>query len=409
MAVYYIDPENGSRKNNALSPESAGKKWEDLKILPGDTVLFRRGSVIRGAIDSPAGSKEAPIVWGAYGEGDAPQFRGSVSLSEPSGWKEYASNVWMWDHPLPSEPGNLIFDESSCGTLRWSREELQNPGDWWDSGFGKTEQHHQARDPQDRLYLYCTENPAVYWKNIEAAVYAERVLVKAPAHVVFRDLAFWGSGVHGFAAEKAEDITLENCTFSFIGGMVWNKDLKIRFGNGVEFWNGARQVRIQNCVFQDIYDSCFTHQGKMPFPPPEDIVFTGCTCERYGMAAYEVRDIMPRRTVFSKNICRGAGTGFAMQGETLPRRSEIWPQPMGHHLFIWRIDQATPGGEIRVEDNHFGEAPNGSVVYSIVAPEAEDQFVFSGNRVEPVTDRSFYWKGVYRKASEFESGSWQTE
>lgn len=408
MAIYYIDPEKGNNENDACSVASPGKDWKNLKLFPGDTVLFRRGCVIRGSIDSPAGAEGAPITWGAYGEGDVPQFRGSVSLADPSGWKETEPNIWMWDRPLPSEPGNLIFDGTSCGTLRWTREELENPGDWWDSGFGKTEQLHQKRDPNDRLYLCCRKNPALCWKEMEAALYADRVLAKAPAHVVFRDLAFWGSGVHGFAAAEAEDITIENCTFSFIGGMVWNKDLKIRFGNGAEFWNGARHILIQNCVFRDIYDSCFTHQGSMPFPAPEDVTFTGCICERYGMAAYEVRDIMPCHTVFSKNICRDAGVGFAMQGETLPRRSEIWPQPMGHHLFIWRIEHATPNGEIRVEENQFEAAPNGSTLYSIVSPAAEEQFRFSGNRVTPVTAQSFYWKGAYRQVLDFEPGSWIT-
>lgn len=146
----------------------------------------------------------------------------------------------------------------------------------------------------------------------------------------------------------------------------------------------------------------------MPFPAPEDVTFTGCICERYGMAAYEVRDIMPCHTVFSKNICRDAGVGFAMQGETLPRRSEIWPQPMGHHLFIWRIEHATPNGEIRVEENQFEAAPNGSTLYSIVSPAAEEQFRFSGNRVTPVTAQSFYWKGAYRQVLDFEPGSWIT-
>lgn len=127
------------------------------------------------------------------------------------------------------------------------------------------------------------------------------------------------------------------------------------------------------------------------------------------MAAYEVRDIMPRRTVFSKNICRGAGTALPCRGKLCRGVPKSGRSRWDTICLSGGSDQATPGGEIRVENNHFGEAPNGSVVYSIVAPEAEDQFVFSGNRVEPVTDRSFYWKGVYRRASEFESGSWQTE
>lgn len=100
------------------------------------------------------------------------------------------------------------------------------------------------------------------------------------------------------------------------------------------------------------------------------------------MAAYEARDKVCMGAVFENNVCAGAGLGFSMQDETPPRSSEIWPQPMGHHLFIWRMPEATPGGRIEVRDNTFGEAPYGASVYSIVSPEAEAQFVFENNRFE---------------------------
>lgn len=393
MATYYIDPLEGKAENNGLSPLSPWAEWDAQTLQPGDTVLLRRGRVFRCAILSPDGEEGRPITWGAYGEGPAPELRGSLPLGDPAGWRETAENIWVWDRPLPSEPGNVLLDETNCGTLRWSLQELVAPGDWYDTGFGKTEQLHLPRDPADRLYLYSTGNPALRYPAIEAALYGSRVLARATAHVVFRDLAFRGSGVHGFAAADTRDITLTRCSFSFIGGMVWNRDLKIRFGNGVELWNSARQVRVQDCTFYEIYDSCFTHQGALPYPAPREILFTDCTCARYGMAAYEVRDIIPVDTVFSHNVCREAGVGFAMQGEVLPRRSEIWPQPMGHHLFLWRIETPTPGGEIRVEHNTFGAAPNGAAVYSLLAPAAEAQFTFAGNTAESDCPGAIHWHG----------------
>ena len=55
------------------------------------------------------------------------------------------------------------------------------------------------------------------------------------------------------------------------------------------------------------------------------------------MAAYEQRDALPQNAVFSNNVCMDAGEGFSKQGEIMPRKSEIWPQPMGHHIFFWRF------------------------------------------------------------------------
>ena len=69
-----------------------------------------------------------------------------------------------------------------------------------------------------------------------------------------------------------------------------------------------------------------------------------------------------------------------MLGEELPRRSEIWPQPMGHHIFLWRIPEATEGGSLDISDNEFGYAPVGAAIYSIISPEAEAQMTLDNNR-----------------------------
>ena len=98
------------------------------------------------------------------------------------------------------------------------------------------------------------------------------------------------------------------------------------------------------------------------------------------MAAFEYRDQLPIQSSFTGNTCLNAGCGFAMLGEELPRYSEIWPQPMGHHLFFWRIPQASPGGSLEVSGNTFGPAPVGAAIYSIIAPEAEAQITLNNNR-----------------------------
>ena len=68
-----------------------------------------------------------------------------------------------------------------------------------------------------------------------------------------------------------------------------------------------------------------------------------------------------------------------MLGEDLPRNSEIWPLPMGHHIFLWRIDKPTEGGSLFIENNTFGSAPVGSAIYSLISDDAFKQIVIRGN------------------------------
>lgn len=374
MAEWYIDPQNGRDLADGLAENTPRKDWRGIDIRPGDSVLFRRGTVYRGGIQSPPGEPGAPVVWGAYGEGEAPVICGSVPVS---GWRQVRENIWEAVGLPHDEVCNLIFDDgASFGTLRWTKEELCEPGDWWFSHYGC---HGKFPDEKMTLLVFSEQDPSLVWGSIEAAIFGPRMLGTAKHDVVFQDLTFKNSGVHGVACTASARISVLRCRFENIGGCVWSKELQIRFGNGVEFWCAAQDNRVEDCTFHQIYDSGVTHQGAGDYPVPARLIYRNNTFAYFGMAAYEIRDVIPYDTVFSGCRCTEGGLGFSAQGETRPRRSEIWPQPMGHHLFIWRIDQSTPGGSILIEDNFFGTVPFGSAEYSIIAPEAEAQITFRNN------------------------------
>ena len=47
MAIYYIDQQNGSNKNDGLSEKNALKDDKNICPQPGDKILFKRGSFFR--------------------------------------------------------------------------------------------------------------------------------------------------------------------------------------------------------------------------------------------------------------------------------------------------------------------------------------------------------------------------
>ncbi len=382
MATYYIDYTSGSAANTGLSPDSPLSRVEDCKPNAGDTVLIRRGNVIHGALHTVSGTPDAPITYGAYGDKADPKpvFCGTVDVSHEENWKNVGENVWKLTRALPSEPGNVIFDDGdSFGNMRWEREDLDEQGEWYDPDGGSTES--RAGYPADgTIYLYSLENPARHYRKIEIALYGERALAKG-TNIVLKDLVFRGSGVHGFASQP-KNVTISHCEFLMIGGVVWNRELKIRFGNAVEFWEIAENVTVEHCLFREIYDSCVTHQGFQNIKPVSDVHFDDNIFINYGMAAYELRDLIPVRSSFCRNTCIGAGLGFAAQGEAPPRQSEIWPQPMGHHIFLWRVEKPSPDGSLEIKHNTFLNAPVGAAIYSIDAPEADAQVDL---------DENLYW------------------
>lgn len=76
--TYYIDSQDGNDLNTGRSAAAAWKshtKAQQTKFLPGDVVMFKRGSQFSGPVHiTQSGTPAKPIVLTAYGEGPAPKF-----------------------------------------------------------------------------------------------------------------------------------------------------------------------------------------------------------------------------------------------------------------------------------------------------------------------------------------------
>lgn len=274
-ATYHVDPVNGPIKS-----------IRELSIKPGDTVLFRRGSVfVNEGLYPPNGTKDAPITLGAYGDGARPHFKGPAK--------------------------------------------------------------------------------------------GRRSVADGQRHIRFEGLAFSDSSIHGYTTIDGEDIRITDCAFFRIGGEPWRKDPRIHYGNAIEFWHTCKDIVVSNCVFDQIYDSGVTTQG-----PHEDcgpfvnISIVDNTFSNFGMAALEIRDHVPIGMVFARNVCRKGGEGFSSDGLPRPRLSEIWPEPMGHNVFIWRLDGPEANGSLTIKDNDFVKPKFGeNIYYHGVAESAKAQIV----------------------------------
>jgi parallel beta-helix repeat protein len=113
-ATYFISAE-GDDNNSGKSLQEAWRTIErvnNLMPVAGDSILFRRGDTWIGTITVKASGKEdAPIFYGAYGEGDKPLIKGSVEIK---GWSNYSGNIYKASVDFPVEQ---LFVNGSRATI----------------------------------------------------------------------------------------------------------------------------------------------------------------------------------------------------------------------------------------------------------------------------------------------------
>jgi hypothetical protein len=385
--TYHIDPEGGDDANDGLTPSRPLKTYAARTFIGGDAVLFKRGSVIRDKLYTCNGTEESPVVYGAYGEGPKPAFLGSVPLNTRERWVEERPSIWRYTEAPSSEVCNLVFNNgASCGTLRWQLEDLRQPGEWHYTEFG-------MQRGGGVLYLRSPTNPSLAYENIECVLWGQRKLVGGEHHIILENLSFQNSGVHGYQEFHARRVIIRNCEFRFIGGAVWNRERRIRFGNAVELWDGASDVEVEGCLFNNIYDSGVTHQGGGTRNIPERLFFRNNLFVDIGLAAYESRE--PSREVyFEHNTCINAGGGFSMQGQTPPRQSDPYPQPVGYHVWAWMIDPRTQPGNVYIRHNLLCESFGPAVCLSIDPADAQ-KFML---------DHNCFWKTTPSRLIEWGGG-----
>ena len=384
--TYYIDLINGTAAADGKSPENARKDYKDLDIKAGDKVLFKRGTFVREELIAVSGEEGNPVTYGAYGEGEKPVFCGSVNLGNAEYWVEIKENIWKCVADVPTEAGNFIFDEGkSYGTVRWSIEELCEQGDWYDSRMGIMCQsrtgeifNYDCYSGEYDLIIYSEKNPGEYYSDIECAVFGSGAMAHCDHDTIFEDLSFCNLAVHGIRG-SGTNITVRGCDFINLGGALILPDRKIRFGNAVEFWEICVGCVVENCYFYNIYDSGITHQGRLNEVVPSNNVFDNNFFVNCGMGAYECRDFLPANTSFNNNVCINAGEGFSKLGEVMPRNSEIWPLPMGHHIFIWRVTKPSEGGSLEIKGNKFYNAPYGAAIFAMASDDAIAQMSIDEN------------------------------
>lgn len=281
--AYYVS-NKGNDNSDGKTPATA---WATVgrvakaELKSGDAVLFERGGKFRytETLQTVAG-----VTYSAYGTGAKPELIGSLNASGKGAWsKTEFENIYVYKDkidPTTGDVGVIVFDRGAAWGIKMQSEvyngTISNGLEKFASGGYKITSPDAMKndlefwhDPNSgNLYLYSRDkNPGERFASIELADKGSGI--SGVAHgVTIDNLAFFGFGSHaigygGIGDNAPRGLTVQNCTFSFIGGSrqdTSSPEITGRFGNAVEVYGGAHGYIIRNCYADNVYDCCWTVQ-----------------------------------------------------------------------------------------------------------------------------------------------------
>lgn len=377
---FFVDAKNGGDAADGISPATAWRTMEraqEQKLGPGDRLLLKAGSVWRMSETfrlKPKGFEGNPVAITRYGEGEAPELRTSIDgLS--LGWRNESNGIWSAECGL-RDVGNIVFPESgkgvsACGFKKPLRGELENEGDFW----------HDADD--GRVYLKCAGDPRkIHPGGIEICRRIHVMDIEGCRNAVIDGVTFAYTGSHGIRGRDVRGIVIRNCRFGWIGGSYLSppskeKPMGERYGNGIEIWSlgDSKDIRIENCLFHDIYDTAMTNQGdgKGSIDGMHVVSNRICRCEQgyefwFRHPEFKAGTIELRGNVFES-------TGFGWSHAQRPNKNAT-------HILAYSVD--CQKGRIILDGNRFGRTMQNAIW--LFRPEAE-QWLEIGENEWPGGDR----------------------
>ena len=165
-STYYVDATGGNDANSGTSVDAAWKtiaKVNGATFAAGDQILFKRGEVWRESLVPPSsGASGAPIVFDAYGTGEAPTLTGALDLPS-SAWTIDSGNIWK--APVTATTMSYVLFGTVWGQKQTSKSAVQHDRDFYLSS--------------NMLYVYApaATNPAAYYGSVAAMLMANGQII----------------------------------------------------------------------------------------------------------------------------------------------------------------------------------------------------------------------------------------
>ena len=316
--TYYVSSdgtsEDGTDINYPMSFENAKSKY----YFGGDKILLKRGDTFYGQFAiSGSASTDKPILISAYGQGERPIISVAKIISNRSVWENVNSNVYRVDITnVENFSGCMMTDADSCNIGFFTDGKSNIYGDKKD-GLEKLLKLGDFFSNEKYFYVYSNGNPTDFFGTIKMAI--NKHIFGIGNYMEICDLTLEYSSGHAMmkASWPLYNSYIHDCLINYIGGA--QQDEVTRYGNGIELYDGAYNVIIENNIIKNVYDAGITLQGNNL--DWDNILIQGNiiinTCYPFELWAKKTSTGL-KNVKITDNIVINQGRGWAQQVRTSP-------------------------------------------------------------------------------------------
>ena len=353
--VYYVSSIHGSDDFDGTSPDRPLKTPGACtpKLQKGDTILFECGSIFRRSVnDAFITDLKNGVTLATYGIGPKPIFYGSIKVPAEDWVRVGNSNVYCFDGKaldlnIYGDVGSIIFDEGKIWGVKTlmtfkdpktkkipanetlalrgvynGLETVDIPSYPFTCGAdlrGDLSFYHDYSEK--RVYLCCEGgNPAERFSSVELTLSRFPFYMENhAANITFLNLDFRNFGTHVIRPMNCKNITVKNCEFRFVGGVImpqygeW-RNYYTRLGNAVENWGSCNGLTVENCYFDQLYDTVVTTQSNSAVASKK-VICKNNVAERFwwGVELWTAGNVEFSGVDVSGNYFKQMGEGFTTQ------------------------------------------------------------------------------------------------
>ncbi len=350
--TYYISSLHGNDNNNGKSAATAWKSPKKANAAKsGDVVLFECGSEFRRG-NELFFTLQSGVTYATYGSGAKPIFYGSIDASNPNKWEKVSgkTNLYKFKDKImldnESDIGSIVFNGGQAWGIKIQRTytntkaegvysdktlELKNVSNGLRT-YDKIESYTLKNGTDLKtydlsfyhdtqyVYLYCEGgNPATRFSSVELAQHKFAFNGDGVSNVTVLNLDFRNFGDHAAHVFNCVNFTIKNCSFIFIGGTVdmsygnWRK-YDTRLGNAVENWNSCDGMVVENCFFDQVYDTAMTTQSNSDVSS-KNVTYRNNVVQNvwFGVELWTTSDVEFSGVDVSGNYFTKIGEGFTTQ------------------------------------------------------------------------------------------------